>query len=144
MSKTNRHSPPPPPPVYASRKVKDNFAPIYVDMLESEQYQSLSSAQQAFYLACRVQAVSEQGRRAIHKFCDREGKSYGTDLEDKSKLFFVFPASHMRRFGIDSGNGSRMIKALIQRGFVEIVEANGHRHKMNIYRFSDRWKKQTS
>ncbi len=118
----------------ASLDKNDNYGTMFVSMCQSKAFQSLTCGAKNFYVLCRVQAQSEQGRRCLYRHADSEGKKYISGID------FVFPAKHQKAFGIANSNGSRYFKELIKKGFIELKEQNKHRHKPNVYTFSTKWK----
>lgn len=112
---------------------KDYFGTVFVGMLKHSAYKKLSLAQKQFYSYCRVQSRSSEGQACLYNFSKESGIIYSKDC-------FVFPASHMKQYGIDRGNGSKLLKQLEAAGFIRTVENNKHRKKINVYEFSDEWK----
>ena len=43
-------------------------------------------------------------------------------------------------YGLQRTNSQRYFKELIEKGFIEKYESNKHRKKVNVYRFSSKWK----
>jgi hypothetical protein len=80
-----------------------------------------------------VQSKSNRGKSCLYK----HKEEYGIDYTENC---FVFPASHMQRYGIERSNGSNYLKQLIVAGFIEKVENNKAVKKVNVYKFSNKWK----
>lgn len=118
---------------FASTGADDRFAMVYDGMLSSDAFKHLSCGLRLFYIACRVQARSKQGTSCLYK----HGQESGTVYDEHC---FVFPASHMQRYGYHRANGNKLLQALIEKGFIEKVESNKARFKVSVYRFSSRWK----
>ena len=114
-----------------------NFGMVRDGLLQSPFFQSLTIGERYFYIVCLVEAKTSKSRRCLYNHGKENGKE-----ELYSTLDFVFPAAHMRLYGFDSGNGSRYLKSLIEKGFLERVEGNKPRQQVNVYRFSTRWKEQ--
>lgn len=112
---------------------QDDFFAVCESMATSSQYLNLSIGAKQFYVFCMVQAHSKIGRKCL--FC--HGQEEGTEYDPER--YFVFPAAHLQRFRIARGNAARWFSELEQFGFIEKVEKNGHRQKVNVYRFSDGW-----
>lgn len=112
----------------------DNFGMMYVGMCQSKQYQALSRPAQVLYVFCRVQAQSTQGRQCLYKRSKEAGIEYNSDTH------FVFPATHLERYGYTRQAGSKYLQELTSAGFICIVEQNQFNHNPNVYRFSSDWK----
>ena len=110
-----------------------SFTRIYPGLIRSRAYHSLSLGAKQFYLLCRVQACSKEGRAVLY----RHGKEFGVEYDTNC---FVFPASHLETFGIRRQNSTKYFHELEEKGFVDRVENNKHMKKVNVYRFSARWK----
>lgn len=119
---------------YASISGNDYFGTIYDGMCKSEKYQRLSLAARQLYTICRVQARSSIGRACLYK----HSKEFGITYNEND---FVFPASHLKMYGYDRSNAGKYIKELEAAGFIEKKEKNKHMKKVNVYSFSDGWKK---
>lgn len=118
---------------YASCSVKDSYGTMFESMARSPNYQALSLPQKQLYTLCRVQYQSSIGKQCLYRHSEQEGKSYPPNA-------FVFPATHLKAFGIHRQNAAKYMKGLIEAGFIECLEHNEHRHKPNVYAFSDKWK----
>lgn len=121
--------------IYASRDCDDRaFTRIYPGLITSEAYKRLSLGARQFYVLCRVQACSKEGRQVLFNHGSEFGIQY--DLERD----FVFPASHLERFGVRRQNSWKYFKELERAGFIELKEKNKHMKKVNVYTFSSKWK----
>ena len=114
----------------------DNFGMIYCGMLKSTQYQSLTIGERQFYNVCRAQAQSEKGRSCLYKHGIDYNTNYNHDID------FVFPSSHLKEYGYDRSNASRYFRRLAEKGFIEIKEDNQIRKHVNVYAFTDKWKRE--
>ena len=112
---------------------QDTFSMSYHSLITSEQFQRMKPAVKLMYYYCRNQATSREGRACLYKHAEEEGKKYKNDS-------FVFPAAHMEKYGMQRQNGNKYLKELERNGFIEKVENNKHRRKVNVYRFSPSWK----
>ena len=120
--------------VYASLDSGDRFfARIYPGMIASKAYQNLSLGAKQFYILCRCQACSKEGRQVLFN----HGKEYGITYNEND---FVFPASHLERFGIKRQNSTKYFKELEKAGFIEKKEENKSLKRVNVYSFSSKWK----
>lgn len=131
MAKKNKYS----VDIYGSKSPNDKFGMVYDGLLKSKAFQELECGARFFYIVCRVQARSKEGTSSLY----RHGEEHGIMFAPND---FVFPASHMKLYGIDRSNGSKWMKQLIKAGFIEIKEQNKHRYKINVYSFSIKWKKE--
>ena len=121
--------------IYASvTPNRDRFGTLFERMLKSAKYQSLGIGARDFYTKCRVQSQSKIGRACLYKYNLEHGTTYNHDI------YFVFPAEHLKAYGIDRRNANRLFKELEEAGFIECEAENKHRYKVNVYRFSSKWK----
>lgn len=120
--------------LYASTGNGDFFGTLYDGMCKSKAYQELSIGARHFYTLCRVQSRSKHGTSCLYKHGAENGITY-------TEHDFVFPSSHLELYGVDRSNASRYFQELIKAGFIDKKEKNQHRKKVNVYSFSDRWKK---
>ena len=88
-----------------------------------------------FYIYCRIQSQSKVAKACLYQ----HGKD--SDMQYNYTHDFVFPAKHLAEYGIDRRNADKYFKQLVQAGFIKVIEQNDHRHKVNVYRFIDDWKK---
>lgn len=112
----------------------DSFGMIYGGMLKHEAFQKMSAGLQMFYVRCRVHANDEKAKRCLYKHAAEYQREYDY------KTDFVFPATHLKEYGIDRSNASKMFRELQDRGFIVIKESNQHCKRPNVYSFSDKWK----
>ena len=118
----------------ANSSTVDYFGTMYDSMCKDKIYKSLHVATRQFYVLCRVQARSKSGRNCLFNHC--QGYEYQYDPEE----YFVFPAKHQEEYGVKRQNGKEYLKELVSKGFIEVVENNKHRRKVNVYKFSTKWK----
>ncbi len=119
--------------LYASIGDKDFFGTIYDGMCRSKAYQSLSIGAKQLYTLCRVQSKSTHGKSCLYKHSEEYGITY-------TEHDFVFPASHLKMYGVDRSNANRYFNELEAAGFIDKKEKNKHMKKVNVYSFSNRWK----
>lgn len=118
----------------ASTGGKDKFAMIFESMAKSEVFQSLSNAERMMYVYCRIQSRSEKGLQCLWKHGHEHDRQYTKDD-------FVFPDAHFKLYGLDSRNARKNMKVLTEKGFIKIKENNKARKQVNVYSFTDAWKK---
>lgn len=118
--------------IYSGALKSENYGTVHPSIYTSPQFVALPLAVKHFYTCCRMQLYV--GRQSLHQHGKEEGKAY-----DDEK-YFAFPAEQQKKYGFDHSNASRYFKKLEDAGFIDIVEKNGHRHKLNVYAFSKRWK----
>ena len=111
----------------------ETFGMIYESMLVSEKFKELSLSAKFVYCLCRSQATSKIGRQALYK----HGEEFGIDYPENC---FVFPAKHIRKYGLDRSNVSKYMTELIKAGFIKKYENNKYCWKVNVYQFSANWK----
>ena len=126
------------PDYFASRgEEHDNFGMIYMSLMTDERFINLSRGAKLIYCCCRVQQRSKESKQMLFK----HGEEFGRTYSDRA---FVFPCSHQERFGFnDRSNFARGMRELIDAGFIEKVEDNKVRRKVNVYQFSCGWKNKT-
>lgn len=145
-------------PAWAYYKDKHScYDVLYIDMFLSPEFQALKRTEQLFYFVCRVQSRDKECRRCLVKhfyndatnpFIDAdlrgdEERKYIIQNDISHKLkdgYFVFPAKHLAKYGYSRSQGFKLLTALADKGFIEKVEKNQTRHKVNVYKFSDKWK----
>ena len=110
-----------------------HFGMIYEGMCKHKSFQKLSTSEKIFYVLCRVQSQTAQGKRCLYNHSKFEDYQYPENC-------FVFPSKHMQEYGIKHQNGSRCLKALCEKGFLNRLENNTYRGRVNVYQFSDKWK----
>lgn len=113
------------------------FGRIYSSMLKSKSFQALSLGAKYFYCVCRAHARSEAARQCLYKHITSTG---GKTANYPVEVYFVFPAKHLKEYNIKPSNACKYFKELETHGFIKKVEANQHRHKVNVYAFSHLWK----
>lgn len=120
--------------ITASAKGNDYFGTIYDGMCKSAQYKRLSIGAKQFYTICRVQSHSSHGRACLYN----HGNEFGIKYTEND---FVFPSSHLMMYGYDRSNAGKYFKELMAAGFIIKKEGNKALKKVNVYSFSDNWKK---
>lgn len=118
----------------ASISGKDYYGTIFDGMCKSNAYKRLSIGAKQFYTLCRVQSRSSHGKACLYK----HGSEYGITYTEND---FVFPSSHLELYGYDRSNAGKYFKELIAAGFIVKKEGNKTIKKVNVYSFSDGWKK---
>lgn len=111
----------------------ETFGTIYKSMLVSEKFKELSLSARFIYCLCRCQLTSNNGRQTLYN----HGKENNIDYPANC---FVFPAKHIKEYGLDRSNVSKHLTELEKAGFIKRYEKNGHRWKVNVYQFSAEWK----
>ena len=136
------------PPEWATLSGK-SFTRIYSDLISSEAFKALGAATKALYIACAVHQTTKECKQClVAALSERVYAKGGTDADVENALkwekgLFVFPEKQARKYGWTHNNISRGMKELVDSGFVEIVQAGKHQRKVNIYKFSDKWKSKT-
>ena len=111
-----------------------HFAMVYEQMFKSEAFRKLPIGAREFYIACRIQANTTDGRACLMRHGNEYGISYNIETE------FVFPEKHLESFGYKRGNAYKLFRQLEQAGFITINERNKPLKRVNVYAFSDKWK----
>lgn len=126
------------------------FTMLYEDLFLSPEFQALDHATQHFYICCRINAITDNGWGALVKHTkERNARMDLSKMQSTQEMnermdndngYFVMPAAHMKRFGYTRQHGYKLMKKLIDAGFVEEVENNKSQLKMNCYKFSSKFK----
>ena len=130
-----------------------SFGMITDDMLKSKKYQSLNPAAKCLLITLIVHAKTTQGQQCTFNALVERYQELGTPIEGarvdagrevhKDGAAFVFPAKHYRSYGYSTRHISKLMRELREAGFVEIIQAGKNQHRVNIYRFSTKWKRKT-
>ena len=125
------------PKVFESMGNSDDVsANIYMSMLMHENWKALTKNQQILYVYCKAQMYAEKRKPkpAVRQLNETEQKL----------LFTMNRTKYVNLYGLYSdGNRQSFVKdmqALIDYGFVDLIESNGHNFKKNIYMLSDNWR----
>ena len=125
------------PKVFESMGNSDDVsANIYMSMLMHENWKALTKNQQILYVYCKAQMYAEKRKQkpAVRQLNETEQKL----------LFTMNRTKYVNLYGLYSdGNRQSFVKdmqALIDYGFVDLIESNGHNFKKNIYMLSDNWR----
>lgn len=113
----------------------DSFTLIYGSLLRSEAFKRLTAAEKHVAMCCFYQVQDQDSKRCLHELWKDSEKEVLSG-------YFVFPASHMAKYGINQGNGSRTLDKLCHVGFIKLIEQNKNRRLPNVYSLDDQWKKQ--
>ena len=113
----------------------DTSANIYMSMLMSDAWQSLTKNQQILYVYCKAQYYAEK-RKPKPKLVE-------LDAEQLSLCFTMNKSKWCNLYKIYK-NGSQSsfvkdMKALVDSGFIDIVESGKNTRTKNIYRLSSEW-----
>lgn len=108
------------------------FCMIYESLLKNEYFQQLDGSLRYFYICCLSEWRSRDGRSCLYQHRQESQREY-------SIYSFVFPAKHLKQYGIDRGNASRYFDDLIALGLLRKLENNKLRQKVNVYEILDGW-----
>lgn len=111
----------------------DTFGTLYDSMLKNKKFQDLNIGARFFYVCCRVQSQSKQGKQCLYKHAEEYKRNYNENV-------FVFPSDHLAKYGIQRNNAPKLFAQLEEAGFIKKLECNNHQHKVNVYTFTDAWK----
>lgn len=113
----------------------DTSANIYMSMLLSPAWNNLTKNQQILYVYCKAQYYAEKKKPnpLIKELTDNEMNLCFTMNKSKwCKLYKIYANGGQERFKKD-------MQALIDNGFIELVENGKAKSQPNIYIFSDKW-----
>lgn len=113
----------------------DTSANIYMSMLASESWKKLTKNQQILYVYCKAQYYAEK----------RKPKPQMAQLSDEelALCFTMNKSKWCKLYGIyKDGNQKGFIndmKALIDNGFIELIENGKNTRTKSIYKLSGKW-----
>lgn len=117
----------------------DTSANIYMSMLMSDSWNNLTKNQQILYVYCKAQYYAEKKKPKpiVVQLSEDELKLCFTMNKSKwCKLYHIYKNGNQNSFIKD-------MKALVDKGFVELVENGKTSRTKSIYKFSNRWNKRT-
>lgn len=112
---------------FESTTISGKFTKICNDMMEGAAWQVLSRSQRYLYL--------EMKRKYTQKRT-KQGDVISDNANDIS-----MPTSEVKMLYADLRNFRADMDALIECGFINLVQSGWNTRTCNIYGFSDRWKK---
>lgn len=104
----------------------DTSANIYMSMLTSEAFMSLTASQRVLYLYCKAQHYGEKKKDSDDQFTMNRFKwqeKYGLYKKGNEKGFY------------------RDMNRLIEVGLIDCVFCGADSRTKSVYRFSERWQK---
>jgi len=109
----------------------DTSANIYMSILLSEAWRALTPAQAKLYLYCKAQLYAEKN------------KPITIDGETRDEYFTMNRHKWCRLYGLYKDNNRegfhRSMDALIEKGFVELIQSGKTNRTKNIYALSSKW-----
>lgn len=122
-------------------KVKDVSANIYISMLQSQAWHNLTSKQKELYLYCKAQYYGEIKNKDEHLTAKEKESEENIDI---SKRFTMNKSKWCEIYGLYTDSTQRYfysdMKALVENGFVRVVEKGQNSRTKNIYELSDKWR----
>ena len=113
----------------------DTSANIYMSMLMSDAWQSLTKNQQILYLYCKAQYYAEK-RKPKPKLVELDAEQLSLCFTmNKSKwctLYNIYSKGNQNGFSKD-------MSELIDKGFIDLVENGKNTRTKNIYKLSSGW-----
>lgn len=104
----------------------DTSANIYMSMLLSAAWRSLTAHQQRLYLYCKAQLYAEKQKPNNDPLC------FTMNQSKWAVLYGLYEKSNAKGFYRD-------MSALIEKGFLTCVECGAITRTKSIYRFSSMW-----
>ncbi len=113
----------------------DTSANIYMSMLLSPAWLSLTKNAQVLYVYCKSQYYAEKRKPIpqVRQLNDTQLKMCFT--MNKSKWLELY---HI--YNSDNGQFNKDMAMLVEYGFIEVVESGKTSRTKSIYMFSDKWK----
>ena len=110
---------------FEANNLRGRFAKICHDMMDSPAWKNLSLRQQGLYLAFKK------------RYCQK--KEMGEVISSNQDMI-KFPKSEFMKIYGDDRTFRKDLKALIENGFIHLVESGRPTRTPNLYGFSERWK----
>lgn len=128
------------------------YGVIYVDMLKSPKFQSLSNPAKLLYLTMTAHAREEKAIECLYNAIldldellglntpkmDIDRTVYQSDFK-----YFVFPLRQYKQYGLESKGVYKYSRELLAAGFIENPVRQTHLKRVNIYQFSTHWKEKS-
>lgn len=118
----------------------DVSANIYISMLMSKAWHNLTEKQKELYLYCKAQYYAEKKTNSEHLTIQEKELKTNASIEMR---FTMNKSKWCDIYGIYSENGKRHfykdIQALVDNGFIDIIQNGKTNRTKNIYEFSDKW-----
>lgn len=115
-------------PFESSGASSDTSANLYMSMLLSDAWRSLTAQQQRLYLYCKAQYYAEKQKPNSDPLC------FTMNQSKWAGLYGLYEKSNAKGFYRD-------MAALIEKGFLACVECGAITRTKSIYRFSSMWQK---
>lgn len=125
------------------------FARVTDDLIKSKKFRALGKSVQMFYIACMTHAKTEKAQECLYNALKERHELLGNPLSefdlnrmvhDEQGLMFVFPKKHYEEYGYSPAYAAKNFKSLVDNGFLEVVQHGKQNKKVNIYKFSKKWK----
>lgn len=120
----------------------DVSANIYISMLMSQAWHNLTGKQKELYLYCKAQYYGEKKNNDDHLTKYEKIEKQQPNIE---RRFTMHKSKWDEIYGIYSSNGKRHfyddMKALVDNGFIKVVENGKKTRTKNIYEYSNEWTK---
>ena len=139
-----------PPWLYEDNPVS-SFGIITADLLRSKQYQSLSNTAKHLLVVLIAHAKTREAQQccfnALQEYLIATGSGADSARYDASYLVhtegraFVFPPKHYREYGFERRTVCKYMAELKDGGFVEVKFSGKNQYSVNVYLFSEKWKK---
>lgn len=135
---------PSPPQKFETKGGKGGFVRLYDDLLFSVAFNSLTPGARTlymFFLYARYHQTSEEKAYLAQKYGNtdhtylffNESRWQDTPNHKRDSMHYcIYPVGGGRQFRRDKN-------ALIDKGFLEVIEQNSHRMAKNVYRLSSKW-----
>lgn len=122
-------------------KRKDRSANIYYSMLMSNAWRKLTGNQKELYLFCKLQQFGESVNYEEHATDLEKENGEKQNLSDRftmnkhkwCEMYQLYSEQNQNRFYKD-------MNALIENGFIELLQSGRTNKTKNIYKFSSKWK----
>ena len=107
------------------------FATLSDRQAESPTFQKMSDGAKYVLMVCRL-------CRQYHTGTDKNGRSRSIQ---GNGLYFYFNRAIQKKYGLNNPNRVRAeLIELVQGGFLDVIECNGHARKKNVYAFCSKWR----
>ena len=115
-------------PFESDGSTSDTSANIYLSMMLSDAWKTLTAKQKVLYLACKSRFYAEKRKPNDDALCFTLNQHVWADTLQ------LYPKTNARAFYRD-------LAALIEHGFIICVQSGAATRTKSIYRFSDAWQR---
>lgn len=114
------------------------FTSLYDTMALSPTFQSLSDSAKYTLMVCKLMRKNHTPTRQKNKQTGK--KEIVSRAINGNELLFKFGRTLQKQYGFGNPNKFReSMKELVLKGFIDVIENNGHRKTANVYKYDSKW-----